>query len=276
MPLPCGQCLGCRLAHSKHWANRCVLESQMHKENTFITLTYNDENLPHDRSLRKSHFQRFMKLLRASVHPKKIKYFHCGEYGEKLSRPHYHALIFGHDFHDREFHSSNNGIPVYKSAELQKLWKYGFTTVGDLTSESAAYVARYAVKKITGKQADEHYRYTDTETGETWPLQPEYITMSRGRNRGEGIGGSWYEKFQNDIFPSDTLVNYKKGTIDIPPRYFTDQYKETNEPEWEIIKAKRKAAGARHHDDQTPERLHIRERAHQLKARKLKRTYETE
>lgn len=275
MGLNCGQCLGCRLEHSKHWANRCVAEAQMHQENCFITLTYAPEHLPRDHSLNKQHFQKFLKRLRKSVQPKKIKFFHCGEYGDQLSRPHYHALIFGHDFNDRKLWTTNNGINIDISENLQNLWKFGFTTVGNLTNESAAYVARYATKKITGEKSDEHYRYTDETTGETWPLQPEYITMSRGRTKGEGIGGTWYNKYRNDLFPSDQLVNYKKGTISIPPRYFTEQYKETHPEEFEKIKAKRKAKALEHHDNNSPERLHIRERVHQLKARKLKRTLET-
>lgn len=62
--LPCGQCLGCRLDYSREWAVRCTHEALLHQENSFITLTYDDEHLPWDRGLRKKHWQDFAKRLR--------------------------------------------------------------------------------------------------------------------------------------------------------------------------------------------------------------------
>ena len=99
--VPCGQCIGCRLERSRQWAVRCVHESSLHRFSSFITLTYNDEHLPSDRSLNVEHFQRFMKRLRKHLEPLKIRFFHCGEYGDKFRRPHYHAIVFGYDFPDR-------------------------------------------------------------------------------------------------------------------------------------------------------------------------------
>ena len=103
--VPCGQCIGCRLERSRQWAMRCVHEAQLHEDSCFITLTYNDENLPDDASLNVKHFQNFMKEFRAAIAPKKVRFFHCGEYGEhngtykheqsyglsSLGRPHYHC-----------------------------------------------------------------------------------------------------------------------------------------------------------------------------------------
>ena len=43
--LPCSQCVGCRLNYARNWAIRIMHEAQMHKDNMFITLTFNPESL---------------------------------------------------------------------------------------------------------------------------------------------------------------------------------------------------------------------------------------
>ena len=82
LEVPCGQCIGCRLDRSRDWALRCIHEAQLHEDNSYITLTYDDDNLPANASLDKSDFQKFMKRLRKSLGDKKVRFFHCGEYGE--------------------------------------------------------------------------------------------------------------------------------------------------------------------------------------------------
>lgn len=148
----CGQCIGCRLERSRQWAIRCVHEASQHERNCFVTLTYDDKHLPADRSLKLRHFQNFMKKLRKK-YGAGIRFFHCGEYGEKFRRPHYHALIFNHDFDDKILWSKNRGSPLYISESLDSLWEFGFATIGDVTFESAAYVARYITKKVNGELA---------------------------------------------------------------------------------------------------------------------------
>ena len=148
--LPCGKCIGCRLNYAREWALRCVHEAKMHDNNSFITLTFNDEHLPKDGSLNVATFQRFMKRLRAGT-KKQLRFFHSGEYGEKYGRPHYHALIFGYDFPDKKIHYKNKKNPslnLYTSEELLKYWPYGHNMIGNLTYESASYTARYILKKI--------------------------------------------------------------------------------------------------------------------------------
>ena len=100
--ISCKQCTGCRQENQRQWAIRCIHEASLHLNNIFVTLTYNNENLPKHNTLVKEHFQLFMKRLRkhkkATKH-NKIRYFHCGEYGEKNSlRPHYHAIIYNCKF----------------------------------------------------------------------------------------------------------------------------------------------------------------------------------
>ena len=230
--LPCGQCIGCRLKYSQEWAVRLMHENQMHEDSCFITLTMNDEYLmsrENPYSLDKSEFQRFMKRLRKR-YGKQIRYFHCGEYGEKNSRPHYHAIIFGMDFEDKELFSIRDEIRLYTSETLAELWPYGFVTIGSVTMESCAYVARYVCKKQKGKNAEEHYIRWDPLTGEGTPIEPEYATMSRK----PGIGKTWFDNYKNDVYPHDYVV-IKKHKIR-PPRFYD---KQLTEQELEKIKEKR-------------------------------------
>lgn len=223
---PCGNCIGCRLEYSRQWAVRCVHEASLYEENSFLTLTYNDENLPEDRSVKKSEMQNFMKRLRKKIEPRKIRFFGCGEYGERLGRPHYHLCLFNYDFPDKiliranQYRLKGNGIKkgnvnsLYSSKMLEKIWKKGFVTVGDLTFESAGYVARYVTKKITGPPADGWYKKKD----------PEFSLMSRR----PGIGTEWLKKYFSDVYPKDfhTLNGHK-----MRPTLFYDSICKRENPE---------------------------------------------
>lgn len=245
--VPCGQCISCRLARSREWALRCMHESQLHEDNMFITLTYDDEHLPRDLSLKKKHFQDFMKRYRKRFPGQKIRYYHCGEYGEQFGRPHYHAIIFGHTFPDLEYFTSRNSNRVYTSDTLSDLWSYGFSTVGSVTYESAAYVARYILKKITGDQADLHYSLFDYSTGEIYgSIQPEYTTMSRR----PGIGRDFYEKFKSDFFPSDEAPLPDGRTLPVPGYYSTLYEMEEPHIFREIKKRRKKKAKKLKRSDQ--------------------------
>ncbi len=145
--IPCGRCIGCRLEYSRQWAMRCMHEASLYDNNCSITLTYDNENLPNDFSLNKRHFQLFMKSLRKKYAPKKIRFYHCGEYGEENYRPHYHAIIFNHNFTDLDVLPSSSNNTLYTSPTLTDIWGKGLTQVGTVTFESAAYVARYITKK---------------------------------------------------------------------------------------------------------------------------------
>ena len=154
--LPCGKCRGCRLEYARQWAVRCHHEATMHKNNSFLTLTFNSENLPEDGSLNVATFQNFMKKVRNHTKIQGLRYFHCGEYGEKKGRPHYHVLLFGYDFPDKKEHKlSSKKYKLYTSQQLQELWPYGFSYIGNVTFESASYVARYIFKK-TDDRKEQH------------------------------------------------------------------------------------------------------------------------
>jgi len=258
--VPCGQCIGCRLERSRQWAIRCVHEAYGHEDNAFITLTYSTENLPSGVSLVKSHFQKFMKRLRKAISPKKVRFFHCGEYGEQNQRPHYHACLFGYDFPDKILYTIRDECRLYRSPMLEKLWPNGFATVGDVTFESAAYVARYITKKITGALAEKHYA----------GREPEYTTMSRR----PGIGSKWYAEFSSDVFPSDEIV--LRGKIMRPPRYYDKQLEVTNPKLYEKIKLDRKTQALNNSADNTDARLKVKETCKLAQFKLLKRGLENE
>lgn len=211
-------------------------EAELQPRNCFITLTYTDDHLPENRTLVKKHFQDFLKRLRKKY--PKIRYFHCGEYGETYGRPHYHACLFNIDFRDKKLWKTVNDFPYYKSEELDRIWGKGMTVIGTVTFESAAYVARYIVKKVTGKNALEHYNEINKETGEILSERiPEYTTMSRR----PGIGKLWYEKYQKDIFPDDFVLTRGAKVIKTKvPKYYSAMFELDNQIEFEKIKFKRR------------------------------------
>lgn len=266
--VPCGQCIGCRLERSRQWAIRCVHEAQLHEENSFITLTYDNENLPPDKSLHVDHFQKFMKRLRKRFGPN-IRFFHCGEYGEKFARPHYHACLFNFDFRDKKLWKEVRGNKLYVSKSLEELWPFGFSTIGDVTFESAAYVARYITKKVTGKNAKDHYELMLPD-GELVSRKPEYVTMSRR----PGLASAWFQKYSSDVYPSDFIVMREKKIK--PPKYYDRLYEHTYPEEIAEIKIKRKTLAKKHFANNTPERLEVRETIQNEKFKMLKRSYENE
>lgn len=253
---------------------RCVHEAKLYPHNCFITLTYNNENLPEDNSLDKSHFQLFMKRLRDHIsyhyNDRKIRYFHCGEYGEQLGRPHYHALLFNYDFNDKILHRvTPRGDKLYTSPTLEKLWGKGFATIGDANFETAAYVARYVTKKITGPNSFEHYTKYDRDSGEIiTDLLPEYTTMSRR----PGIGRAWLEKYLSDVYPDDFVL--LRGKKLKPPKAYDNFHKIIDPFTHDEIKERRELAGKLHTQDSTPSRLATREIIQQEKIKILKRNYE--
>ena len=146
-PLRCGQCMECRLAYSREWAIRITHESQMHGSNCFLTLTYDDEHLPRYGQLVKRDLQLFFKRLRK--YAGRFRYVAAGEYGEQNRRPHFHAAIFGLDFSgDRVLYATSvRGDNTFVSPLVGKAWGMSTFpmghTIGSLTFESAAYIARY-------------------------------------------------------------------------------------------------------------------------------------
>ncbi len=254
--LPCGQCIGCRLERSRQWALRCMHEASLYDENCFVTFTYDDEHVPFDGSLNKDHFQSFMKRLRFHLHPERVRFYMCGEYGEQLSRPHYHALLFGQDFHwDRKIWKRERDHTLYRSDFLEDIWKLGMCVIGDLTFESAGYVARYCMKVVTGEKAkSEHYWKHHSGFDMMIEIEPEYSNMSRR----PGIGADWLDEFSSDVFPSDECVS--RGHPSRPPRYYDERFRSFHPEVMDEVKEKRKASSILHYDDNVPSRLRSKEK----------------
>lgn len=150
---------------AKAWAIRCTHEASLHPFNCYLTLTYSDDKLPPDGSLNYRDFQLFMKRFRKMFPNDTIRFYMCGEYGDKTERPHYHALIFGFDFPDKTLLKVSRGNSLFVSKTLDSLWGLGHCFIGAVSFQSAAYVARYVMKKQTGKNATDFYRRVNPETG---------------------------------------------------------------------------------------------------------------
>lgn len=260
--LRCNECVGCRLEKARQWAMRCTDEAALYSRNCFITLTYSDKFLPLNRSLDKRVFQLFMKRLRKFVGGEMIRYFACGEYGPLHGRPHYHALLFNLDFPDRVYlKTTPAGEKIYKSASLAAVWSQGgeslgYSSVGDVSFGSAAYVARYNIKKLGSVVSKNHYVHPST--GEF--LEPEFVLMSRGSfKRGTGgIGRGWFDKYHSDVYPHDCRVI--KGIDTKPARFYDSQYEKLDPVSFARVKLKRLVSASAMVDDNTEERLAVKER----------------
>lgn len=215
VPIPCGHCLGCAMDHAKEWSVRCVLESLDHEANSFITLTYDDQHCPSHVSKRE--FQLFMKRLRRAHPDVEIRFFGCGEYGSLNGRPHYHLIIFGYDFPDKEYFCHDGVSHIFRSKELESLWTFGLSSIGEVNLESCAYVARYSNKKLSNAHGD------------------EFLLMSRR----PGLGANWYQNNKDLIYVADKIYGaFGTSHRSSVPRYF-DKLAEAEGIDLTSIKQKR-------------------------------------
>lgn len=267
LQIPCGQCAECRLKRSREWAIRCMHEASLHRDNCFLTLTYGDcnkEGLKPDRvdpsvSLNYDHFSGFMKRLRSRFPKDKMLFFACGEYGETNPktnivdggkyRAHFHAILFGFNFPDRVPCRMLDRADLFKSEILNSTWGYGECKIGAVTFESAAYVARYAMKKVTGDLAPAAYTVI-TDDGEMIERTPEMLHMSKR----PAIGRAWFEKFGRHVYHKDKVV--VRGSEMQPPRYYDKLLPEVVRG---MVAADRAARGALRSEDHTDDRNNVRD-----------------
>lgn len=276
--LPCGQCIGCRLEKAKEWALRCHHESIMHRDNSFVTLTYDDHHIPDHRNLHYPHFQKFLRKLRKKL-KKPVRFYMCGEYGDRcekhsinscpecgpIQRPHYHAILFGVRFEDSYLWAVREGNRVYRSPTLEKLWEHGNSEIGSVTFQSAGYVARYIIKKQNGERA-QIYDVADQETGEIITRRVAPFTRMSLK---PGIGKSWYDKHKSDLWPHDFAV-LPDGRETSVPRYYRELLEKENPALAAQLRAKR-VEKSENNPHNTPERLAVREFVKTKKAERLKR-----
>lgn len=231
LQVPCGKCIGCLLDKSNEWATRCYLESKNWKNNCFITLTYDEKNIPEDRQLHKEDLQKFWKRLRyyekgkeywenpkTGKHENPIRYYSCGEYGPSKGRPHFHACVFNWKPDDLKFYKFNHeGDPLYTSKKLNKIWGKGFVIIGNLNYRSACYVARYVTKKLYGRIGKIVYNQR----------KPEFTESSRNG----GIGILEWTKNKLKIVENKGIYVKTKDTVKLKkiPKFFLKKWKESEE-----------------------------------------------
>lgn len=162
----CGQCLPCRIKRRRIWVHRLLLESMLHAESSFVTVTYTDECCPvigGKLSLRREDYRSWLKRLRekmARIVPGwKLRYFLVGEYGEESGRPHYHAALFGFrgcDYGDSRLGPSGDRKPCGCASciIIQRSWGLGRVHQGVIERKSAQYLAGYTVKGMTNAEDD--------------------------------------------------------------------------------------------------------------------------
>lgn len=269
LKVPCGKCLGCKQQRIRDWALRVEHEARMHDYSYFITLTYDDDHLPDGESLCYSDFQSFMKKVRhwtgifdwrtkKQWDKTKIRFFMCGEYGS-LKRPHYHVMLFNFPIPDLVYYKkSEKGSVLYTSELVSELWNYrGFITIGLVEYASAAYVAQYCVKKMGSEEED--YQFIDLETGNTVERAREMVQMSRR----PGIGSTWYDKYKAQVFPVDRCI--ANGSQVRVPKYYSNRHKASNPEAYEEVVAKRYERAKEKIEDNTEERLEVKEQCLEAK-----------
>lgn len=246
MQLPCGHCIDCRLQKSREWATRMMLESQYHMYNYFLTLTYDDAHVPVSYfpepetgealpalTLCKADLQAFFKRLRRRLdyhNDIKIRYYAAGEYGDQTHRPHYHAIVFGLFLDDLvPLKTSRLGYQYFESPMLSSVWGKGFVTVGVVSWQDCAYVARYCTKKLGGDYRDFY---------KTFRIEPEFALMSRS----PGIGYQYFAEHADDIYKMDELfLALSDGGKKVrPPHYYDSLYKQIDEATMEVVKERRR------------------------------------
>lgn len=266
------------MGKAQEWSTRMAHEASMHDRNSFVTLTYSDEHLPSDWSVSIREMQLFMKRLRKSLGHGRVRFLACGEYGKRFNRPHYHVMLFGYEPDDRyPWRRTKSGHVLTRSPSLEAIWGKGHTELGTVTPQSAGYVARYCLKKVNGDRAAEVYRRIESnDFGEIireWQVQPEFIAMSRK----PGLGLGWYDQYASDCFPSDfVVIDGRKRPI---PDYYLRKLKQREDKLFGLsfeVKSARIERASEHLDNNTPERLAVREELATLRGERLARDLESE
>jgi hypothetical protein len=227
----------------------------------FVTLTIDDAHMRPRGHVYVSSLQKFLKRLRHHTGP--FRYMACGEYGEQSGRPHYHLILFGVDLIKGREHykTTRDGHKLWTHPSVSKAWKYGFHTIGEVTFESAAYVAQYVTKKVNGSMADWHYLRFDPGKGEFFQQNREFLLMSRGKRlEGQpsgGIGYSWIKKWLHEVYPADEVI--VRGKPCKPPKYYDQVLAEEDPDLWSKVQASREHDATRFADSMTLKKLSTKE-----------------
>ncbi len=270
--VPCGQCQCCKIEKANEWATRIVNEAKMwDNKGLFLTLSYNNKHLPFNKqgltTLKRKDIIDFKKRLRkyAEKHQlpikewinpyngkieRPIRTFECGEYGFNGTRaaiggnPHYHMIVMNWTVNDLEFDkiSKKSGLPIYKSKTINKIWGKGHCPIGMIDYKSAAYVARYTMKKNGLAKIKREY-YDVVEVNEETGL-PEIKTKYRNKkglqenefiSMSQGIGRTWFINNKQEIIENNCIIISSNGEVMTRkvPRYYRKVWQQTNWEEYE-------------------------------------------
>lgn len=258
--VPCGQCRNCRSVRTSIWSIRMLHELKSHEKAVFVTLTYSEECLPFKNGksqLVLKHMQDYIKRVRKYCE-NKIKYFACGEYGEKYGRPHYHVVFFGLGKDDEEL--------------IRSKWMYGFIHIGEVTEKSCLYVAKYIYKAPLGNTKkymrsigrEPQFQLQSKGIGKEWCLKNIEELVNKGIVRkGKSIGiPRYYNKLikdngkESDILNKlsadrfDNEVKRLKALENLSSEDLNDRYLESVGIRIEEIKSKNEMYGKRDKDMQ--------------------------
>lgn len=195
---PCGRCLTCRINRADEWALRFQHELEDKTlEGDFITLTFDDKKccplLPI--ALSKRILQTYFKRLRKAGN--RIKYFACGEYGGKIGRAHYHAIVIR---------------PKEQQPNYEKHWKMGNVEVGTVTTASLRYVTGYLVKDTARELQGHEFRW------------PPFQLQS------QGVGLKFAKQFRHSMneetrwtpkYYRTKVALHERPKTELPTRWFT-------------------------------------------------------
>lgn len=238
-----------------------------------INLTYDNEHLPPWYNLSMRDYQLFNKKLRKEFGPG-LRFFGCGEYGEKNGRPHYHLITFNYRPSDLVVTKRMPDYNYYSSKHLNEMWGLGNVLVGDVSFDSCAYVARYCLKKISGPKSDDNYAVRTSDAA-TAIRRKEFVTMSRK----PGLGFKYYQTYRDEILAHDNII--MNGHEVSVPRYY-DKLTENSDfavrrgvekSTLEQIKSKRvrKTLAFRNPAEHTSRRLRTKELVRQAKLKQKER-----
>jgi len=254
LDVPCGYCILCRNEIARQWAVRIAHEAQKWPQSSFVTLTYNNENLPPHSGLQYADLVKFWKRLRKQTGL--LRYYAVGEYGDKSLRPHYHACIFGQDFFEGAILLREKPTRLWTQPFLEECWGLGQVSVGTLNYETARYTASYVTKKLRQKQ---QYVRVDETTGELIRLEQPKAFMSKNLAR------DWWDAWKQGVQDHDRVVI--NGHPQKPPRAYDRWLGEVDQKKIQEIKAQRKQLATQ----LTPEQNHARaQNAHARAERKSK------
>lgn len=209
--VPCGYCEGCNIARQREWAMRILHELNYYPDSSlFLSLTVRESCVMwcHKYSLQKPIFQKWMKRLRKYYkNTTGIKYLACGEYGkpDKTLRPHYHIILLGVKFNEKDFKKSRFDIVSRSWLYSHATWPFGHIHVGAVSYNSARYITKYLFKRNVYPQG----------------CEKPFCVMSNGVGRRYAIDHR--RQIKENLYLS---VNNKKVGI---PRYYKNVFKQIYE-----------------------------------------------